>query len=57
MKESLQMHPLSCLGVWSLMHDTEEGYINKRTYKKQNTLITVAPDSWYPLKKKIKDNF
>lgn len=54
MKESLQMHPLSCLGVWSLMHDTEEGYINKRTYKKQNTLITVAPDSWYPLKKKNK---
>lgn len=28
------MHPLSCLGVWSLMRDTEEGYINKRAYKK-----------------------
>lgn len=45
MKESLQMHLLSCLGVWSLMHDTEEEHINKGANKKQNALISVVPDS------------
>lgn len=54
MRELLQMHPLSCLGLLSLMHDTEEEYINKRANKKQNTLISVVPDSWYPFFKKKK---
>lgn len=52
MKESLQMHPLSCLELLSLMHGTEEEYINKRAIKKQNTLISVVPDSFFNLKKK-----
>lgn len=34
------------------MHDTEEGYINKRAYKTQNTLISLAHDSRYPFPKK-----
>lgn len=56
MKESLQMHPLSCLGVQSLMHDTEEEHINKGANKKTKRFNHCGPWFLVPLKKKWKDN-